>query len=491
MLIEPPFSRLFKGTYSLDRYPLALGYLSAAVAEGTQWDVSAYNADFSSQAEPLSYSYLTGPGFENYRKALADPSAPVWGEVRRAIAEYGPAAVGISAKSQTFASACRVARLAKEVNRRSLVIVGGPHPSMVGSEALKCPDIDVAAVGEGERTIVELLRAIETSGDLEAVPGIAFRRGERAALTPLRPFIEDLDSLPFPHAYAPRVLRDYDRYPVTAFKYVFATRGCPFRCTFCGSHKIWSRRVRFRSPGNVAAEVQGLQGRGLRFVHFDDDTFGVSRQYIGELCEALSSRCPGLKWSCELHVKLVEEGTISLMKSAGCYSVQLGIESGSNEILREIRKNCTIEEALSAAAIIKKAGLELSVFFMVGFPQETEQTLKDTLRAMERISCDTVIYSIFTPYPGTEAFDLCRQNGLIGDDFDVSLYNHHSPANCFCIRLAPERFREMVSRAERMADRRNKWNRLRRLLSWRTLGRVRELGIRRGLRKGIRTFLGR
>ena len=123
---------------------------------------------------------------------------------------------------------------------------------------------------------------------------------------------------------------------------------------------------------------------GLRSVRFDDDTFGVNRAYIADLCGALSKHCPGLKWSCELHVKLVDDETVSLMKSAGCYLVEVGIESGNNKILAAMRKNITIEEALAACRLVKKHGLQLLAFFMVGFPQETEDTLRDTMSAMRK-----------------------------------------------------------------------------------------------------------
>ena len=157
LLIEPPFYRLFKDTYSNDRYPLALGYLSGTIKKETQWDVLAYNVDFYAESEWLKVSYLSGAGFYNYLNNLRELSAPIWQETKATISEYDPTVVGISAKSQNFASVCRVAKLAKEVDEQIIVVVGGPHPSMAGADAMNCPDIDVCVRGEGERTIVELL----------------------------------------------------------------------------------------------------------------------------------------------------------------------------------------------------------------------------------------------------------------------------------------------------------------------------------------------
>ena len=491
LLMEPPFYRLFKYTYSLHRYPLALGYLAGTIRKETNWSVMVYNADFHPQNDPIKVSYLTGTGFDNYLNNLNDLSGRVWEEIKSTILEYKPTVVGISATSQSFTSACIVAKLAKKVNEQIVVIVGGPHPSMVGAEVLNCPDIDVGVKGEGENTIVELLNAIEAREQFDSIQGIIYRKDGQIVENDQRELIQDLDSLCFPHESAAEVLKDYDQYPLTAFRNIFATRGCPYACFFCGSRYIWSRKVRFRSPENVIREIEGLQKMGLRLIHFDDDIFGINKKYINDLCNAIIAHCPGLKWSCELHVKLVDEQTISIMKAAGCYLILIGIESGNNQILKEVRKNITIEEALSACEIIKKHGIDLRAFFIVGFPQETEDTLNDTVAAMKKIKCDSLIYSIFTPYPRTEAFEFCKEKGLISDDYDVSLYNHQSPANCFCMNITPKRFRILVPKIETMVDRKNSLYSIKQLFSLSTFRRIRELGIRKSFQKGIRVLIGK
>lgn len=145
-----------------------------------------------------------------------------------------------------------------------------------------------------------------------------------------------------------------------------------------------------------------------------------------------------------MHVKLVDDTIISLMKRAGCDLIQLGIESGNNEILKKIGKDITIEEAFLACKIIREYNIALQTFFITGFPQDTEKTLKDTMAAMKKTKSNFIVYSIFTPYPGTEAFEVCKMNGLINNDYDISLYNHQSPANCFCINISQEKFRVLL-----------------------------------------------
>jgi anaerobic magnesium-protoporphyrin IX monomethyl ester cyclase len=458
LLIEPPFTRLYKSSYALCRYPLSLGYLAGAIQKGTRWEVMTYNADFQPDPEPSNVTYLVGAGFQSYLGNLRTLSAPLWDEVRATVADFRPDVVGISAKSQNFASARLVARLAKECDPAVTVVLGGPHVSMVGSQVFRCPDIDIAVKGEGEETIVEVLNTIAGGGTLEGVRGTLFRQGTSVIENPPRDLLEDLDSLPFPHESAASTLKDYHLYPPSAFRFIFASRGCPFNCVFCGSRYLWTRRVRRRSVANVIREIQGLQKLGVPSVHFDDDTIGAGKGHLAELCEGLAAGCPGLKWSCELHVNLVEDSTLALMKKAGCTLIQVGIESGNNRILKEIRKGFTIDKAISKSRLIRKHGITLATFFMAGFATETEASMQDTARAMRACKPDEVGYSIFTPYPGTEAFEQCRQMGIVDDSFDVSLYNHQSPANHFCPNIPLARFRELSSEMERLAFR----------IAWRT-----------------------
>jgi radical SAM superfamily enzyme YgiQ (UPF0313 family) len=461
LLIEPPFYRLFKDTYALVRYPLSLGYLAVAVKMHSDWEVVVYNSDFLPVSDPFEAAYFTGAGFKQYQEKLHNLSANIWQEIKAVIRQYMPQVIGISAKSANFASARRVAGLAKEVNPDIRVIVGGPHPSLVGKEVLTCQDIDLGVIGEGENTLVELLASLTNQGDLSQVPGLSYRQGGEAYLSAPRAWLDDLDQLGFPHQLASEVLHDYPLYPLAAFSRIFATRGCPYNCFFCSSGRIWGKRVRFRSPKNVVQEMWLLHAQGIKTIHFDDDTFGGNNFYLRALTKEISETGPGLPWSCEIHVKLVTPENIALMKKAGCALIQLGIESGNNGILREIRKGFTIEEAKSACQIITAHDISLETFFMAGFPQDTEATLKDSLAAIESISCDKVIYSIFTPYPGTEAFAYCQAHQLIDHTYDPALYYHQSPVNCFCRNLTARRFREISQHIEAVVQEKNRQGRIR------------------------------
>ena len=497
LLIEPPFYRLFHGRYSLDKYPLSLGYLAGTIKKNTDWDVLVYNADFKPNSTSMKITHLTGDGFKNYRNSLKSLTVDIWKEVKSTIYEYKPTVIGITSKTQNFESASVVARIAKEIDDKIIVVTGGPHPSLVSSDIAGRSEFDIGVKGEGENTIIELLSNIHDKSKWKDVPGIYFRDNGKIINTEPRQSIKDLDSLCYPVEFAEEVLKDYKKYPRSAFKYIFAIRGCPFNCWFCGSRYIWSRKVRFRSPQNVIEEIKLLHNKGINTVQFDDDTFGINQKYIADMCNNISRYAPEIRWSCEMHVKLVDNAIIKLMKESGCNFITVGIESGNNEILSKIRKGITIEEAIEACNVIKKHKIGLGAFFMVGFPWETEQSIRDTIDAIKIIKADNIAYSIFMPYPGTEAFQYCKEEGLVDEKFDPSLYNHQSPENCFCLNIRLERFRSLVYEIEKEIEKLNSSNMRKYILNKiktlhlnEIITSIREFGILRSIRRLIAFFGG-
>jgi len=438
----------------------------------------------------MNYEYLAGKGFDNYRKTLNDPESLIWYKIEETVKKFAPSIVGITTKSQNYAAACNVAKIVKSVNNNTLVVFGGPHATLIKGELLNNPAIDIGVLREGEETLVEILDAFEGSKPLSAIKGIVYREGDNIFETQRREFIDDLDSLPFPVTVAQDCLIDFDKYPRKSFKYIFAIRGCPFSCSFCGSRYTWSRKVRFRSVENIIEEIREIQRLGIDDIHFDDDTWGIKKSFIQNLCIAIKEQCPGLRWSCEIHVKFVDDETISFMKSAGCHSIQIGVESGNNEILKLLNKNSTIEDVFAAANIIKKHNIHLQTFFIVGFPQETEETLHDTISAMTSIPADFLIYSIFTPYYGTKLFNHCKELGIIVDDFDISLFNHQSPENYFCPNIPKDEFKECIRELEKTVDRINNRNKLKYYFSREGYRKFKEKGFKYTMLKMLRIVFG-
>jgi anaerobic magnesium-protoporphyrin IX monomethyl ester cyclase len=471
LLVNPPYYRLFKSTYAYNKYPLSLGYLAGAIKNETDWVVTVYNADFAVTNETWEVQYLSGEGFNTYRINLQNDSHPVWNEVRNVINEFKPSVIGIYCNVGNIASAAVLAKIAKEIDKQIIVVLGGPHPTSIRKDAMRDPNVDVIVKGEGEQTIVELLKKISDGKSLESIKGIIYRTDDVIVENVNREPISDLDSLSFPVKYAKEVLKDYEKYSFSAFNSIIAARGCPYNCFFCGSRIVFSRKTRVRSVQNIVDEIKFLQKMGVRRFDFRDDTFGVNRTYLRELCRSFIKSCPGIRWECETRVDLIDEEGVKLMKKAGCEQIYIGVESGNNDILRQMRKGITIEQAILAAEVIRKHGIGLRANFIIGTPGETEQTLSDTFNAMHRIS-GRIAYSIFTPYPGTEAFEYCNKAGLVGNNYDASLYNHQSPENFFCASISKERFRTIASEMEKYTDKQNTTQDIKQFLSFKVVNMI-------------------
>jgi radical SAM superfamily enzyme YgiQ (UPF0313 family) len=441
-----------------------------------------YNADFVPHSRRFPLTYICGEGFRNYVSNLTNVSHPAWKEVKTTIQDFKPSIVGIYCCSANLGCVSMVARLVKEYDGRVRVVVGGPHPTAVGAEMLDDANIDVSVVGEGERTIIDLLEATEHNKPFSEIKGIIYRDGSRVVKTQARECIDNLDSFCSPYEYVSQVLRDYEKYPKSAFGYVMATRGCKQNCLFCGSRYVFGRKVRYRSVGNVTEELRFLKKMGIRRISFLDDTFGSDKEYTQELCRSLIQNLRGLRWSCTTRADVVDGRTIALMKRAGCREIAIGIESGNNEMLRKMRKGITLQTALDAARTIRENGIKLIVFFMIGFPGETEKTLSDTFETIKKID-GTIIYNIFTPFPGTEGFDLCKQIGLIGNNYAACFFNHKSPENCFTDGISKERFRELASVMEKYVDFHNLKQNPGTIFDLDTLRRVHHYGLRETLRR--------
>ena len=489
MLIEPPFYRLYHDQFCLVKYPLALGYLSGSILRKTNWEVQTYNADFNAKKKSFDPSgeYLSGKGFKRYLSSLKDMSFPIWDEVKRSIEEFNPSVIGLTVKSQNFTSGTIVAKIAKKINPEIKILVGGAHSTMNGSKVFECKDIDFACIGEGENTISDLLNALEKSEDLNFVDGIKFRENNKIITTKPRAYIDDLDTLDFALTTAPKVLKHFDKYPKRAFGYVFGSRGCPYACTFCESKAMWTRKVRYRSPENIISELKQMYDFGIRQVNFDDDTFGISKKNIKIINDLLEKELPDMTYTCETVVQLAkDEQVVKDMKRGGCTGTYVGIESGNNEMLKSIKKTQTTDECIQAMRNLQKHGIDSHAFIMVGFPNETEETFKQTMDFIPKLRPDNVIFSVFTPYPGSDLFYQCQKDGIIDGEFDLSIYNHQSPLNCFTKNISKKRFYELRREADKFVDKYNQKAKFRR-----GIAALRNLGIKATFRKVYSHYYGR
>ena len=404
---------------------------------------------------------------------------PIWDEIKKSIEEFNPSVIGLTVKSQNFTSGTIVAQIAKKINPEVKILVGGAHSTMNGTKVFECKDIDFACIGEGENTISDLLNTLENNRDLNLVDGIKFRENNKIITTKPRAYIDDLDTLDFALTTAPKVLKNFDRYPKRAFGYVFGSRGCPYACTFCESKAMWTRKVRYRSPENIISELKQMYEFGIRQVNFDDDTFGISKKNIKIINDLLEKELPDMTYTCETVVQLAkDEQVVKDMKRGGCTGTYVGIESGNNEMLKSIKKTQTTDECVQAIRNLQNHGIDSHAFIMVGFPNETEETFKQTMDFLPKLKPDNIIFSVFTPYPGSDLFYQCQKDGIIDGEFDLSIYNHQSPLNCFTKNISKERFYELRREADKFVDKYNQKAKFRR-----GIAALRNLGIKATFRK--------
>ncbi|HEV7299748.1 MAG TPA: radical SAM protein [Tepidisphaeraceae bacterium] len=324
-----------------------------------------------------------------------------------------PRYVGITLFTVGVSESAKIARLVKAALPETTIIVGGPHIASMGLETIaRFPDFDVAVQGEGEKILVELLKALDAGNDLSTVRGLIFRdatNGGKLKVTPAPMTPNDLDGLPFPawdllpdfpKAY-PLAVYDYPRGPVAT---IAASRGCPFHCKFCDT-STFGARVRYYSPAKVVEMMQHLNERyGVRHVLFVDDLFLASKLRTTEFCNLLLASGLKMTWSCAARVDTVKPDILGLMKQAGCWQISFGLETGSDEMLRKMDKSARVAKSEEAVRWTAAAGIRVKGLFMLGYPGETAESIQMTKDFVQRIPMTIMNLTKFTPYPGSPIY---------------------------------------------------------------------------------------
>ncbi|NOZ22683.1 MAG: radical SAM protein [Planctomycetes bacterium] len=438
-----------------DFFPLSLGYLGAVLRDANH-QVRIYNADIGPDTPTFERPWLDAQrtsGQERYLQALADRAHPVWDEIRSVMKQQTPDMVGISIQSPALPSAKIVAHLAKEELPDCVVVAGGPHPNACPEEVMDDKNIDFVVRGEGEVTIVELVDALEDARSLSTIEGICLRKGRRVIVNPLRPYIKDLDSLPFPA----KDLRLFpDLYSDTHMGTIIGSRGCPYQCTFCDSRGLWGTKVRFRSVDNIISEIRQL-GRdfGCRRFHFVDDTLTLKRSRLLHFCKAVRATGLGFEWLCSSRADAIDATSARMLHLSGCTAVLIGAESGSERMLRIMKKQVDIDKVRKAIALVRREGMQVITTFLVGTPDETEEDIRKTIRLVRELKHDLVYVNTYVPYPGSEMHEQVKRLGLIGDRPDWSKLSHASSRSWFAVNIPPERFRSLQQELFKAAYERN------------------------------------
>ena len=414
LLMAPPFYRLMGSHYN--GLHLGIGYI-AALLKQDGYEVRIYNADYLNTSQYADQRQLF-QNFPTYKATLADLAQPIWGEIRDKIASFAPDFIGITMMTANYAAARNIASIARTIDHNIKIVVGGTHPTLDPEGTLAVEYFDYVIRGEGEFTFLELVRG----QDERQIKGLSFKKNGNQIHNEARPFIPELDVLPFPERNS--FLGDTDG---MQFGSLITGRGCPFACAYCASPRLWHRRARFRSVPNVLAELEELKANySSSLIHFADDTFTLNKARAKEICRQLIDRRLGIEWVCDTRVDCLDEELVALMKEAGCIRLKIGVESGSDRILKEMCKGITTQMVRQAVKLIRKHNLPITAYFMTGFPGETNEDLRQTIDFARELEIDYYSLSVIAPYYGTEVWNEMEKLGRKLDKEHWEYFYHQS-----------------------------------------------------------------
>lgn len=338
--------------------------------------------------------------------------------LNRTIAEWQPGIIAFAAVSPQFQY---IRRLFKDLqSSRAFTILGGQHATLAPECLEEIEGLDAICIGEGEYPLLELADSLAAGAVNHSIRNLWFKTKEGKIIrNETRPFIENLDQLPFPD----RELFDYQRIIDSDFStalFMFS-RGCPYDCTFCSNHALRlkqpGRYVRFRSVSNALEEIRAVTGRyRMKSLYFNDDCFTVQKEFVDEFCE-LYPREFKLPFDINARPETLDDVICRRLKAAGCRRISIGIENGSELFRREVLgRRQSNERIIEAFAACRRAGLKTKSFNIVGFPHETPAIFEETVALNASIQPDSVIIGVFEPYPGTKLAEVCLRDGFIKGD---------------------------------------------------------------------------
>ncbi len=365
--------------------PFGLGYLATAIREKNEVEI------LDGIKEKLT--------LEKFKKILAEKKYDV---------------VGIHFFTFQISSVRDYIKSVKQVLPHAKIILGGPHPSCSPENIFELfSEIDWAFKGEAEIGLAKLLAGLGAQNlapeFLEQVPGLIWQKNRQTVVNQ-QIFVDDLDEFGVPswdlirpedYPLAPHG-GFFKNYPVAP---IAITRGCPYTCTYCAGHLITGRKIRYRSVGNVIGEIKLLYHQhGVREIHIEDDNFTFNQEFVKEFCRELKKNNLNISWTCPNGVRLdtLTEELLLIMKEAGLYSISVGIESGSDKILKDMKKSLSKEIISEKIGLIRRCGLEVSGFFIIGYPTERKSDILETINFALSLDLKRASFSLFKPFPGTQ-----------------------------------------------------------------------------------------
>ena len=400
ILLAKSYNRMHYGIVP----PISLGYLAASLSKDGWENVEVMDCVLR-QIDPEKFE-------EEARKSQPD-------------------VLGMTVFSNNLPMVKKHLQAAKRANPKIINIIGGPHPSAVSPEELFeyfGDSIDYAVRGEGDKGLPMLLDKLFGFGQaaFEEIPGLVWQ--ENGAIKANITYMEqNLDILPMPRWD----LMPPDKYPQAPtgsfFKnfpiaFLITSRGCPFQCTFCASKPVVGRTIRFRTVENVMEEIRYVtKTYGIKEFHILDDNFTLNRERAREICQrVIDEKIPVTFYAVNgLRLDTLDSELLEIMKKAGFFAINIGIESGSQRILDHMKKSLKKDLIREKASLIRNKGFRVSGLFIVGYPAETREDIEETIQFAKSLDLDRATFSLYLPLPGSEMYETLKQNGeLNGIDWE-------------------------------------------------------------------------
>ena len=377
---------------------------------------------------PLGIAYLSACLKEAGYDAMAvDMSTWEWNKVAHFIERERPDVLGASCFTDTRHQAFEVLRIAKRVCPGVTTLIGGPHATFLDEQILSNYHADIVVRGESELTIVKLMKFLSHGQKIERVDGITFKRNNEIIRTKTRNFISDLNSLPLPDYsfFDMKDYRDHNKKSVYSsdkgigkiWGSIITSRGCPFSCQFCSSSSFWGHCWRGRSAKSIVDEMKMLVDLGVEYLSIADDNFLFDQRRVIDICKRMIEKRIKIPFFCEGRVNNQTRECMQWLKKAGCDLVLFGVESGSPTILKEIDKKITPEQATAAFKMAKEAGLRVGCFLMIGNPNESDKTIKETEDWLDKADIDFPSVALTRVYPNTRLYSLSKEKGFMDDSY--------------------------------------------------------------------------
>ena len=340
------------------------------------------------------------------------------------IQSLSPKIIGFSVCTPDYRIIDQFAYLVKERFTGVKIVMGGPHATLDPNGVLSFSHIDFVIRGEGEYSFLELCRAYlqGKESQFRNIRGLSFRENGRVVHNADRPMVENLDEIPFHarHLISLMKYRNYGRiYKRKPVGVMITSRGCPLQCIFC-AHEIFGRKYRFMGASRIVEEIKLLKEEyGVKEILFREDNFTANRKRVFEFCDILVKEKVDITWMCLADANSITEEMAILMKEAGCWHIGIGVESGNQEIINILKKNIKLERVENVFRFLNRVGIKTLAFFMIGNYSDTKETIEDTIRFANRLDTDFAIFTVTTPFPGTELFEMAVGHHLISN-FDLS-----------------------------------------------------------------------